>query len=519
MKKSLKNFSAWLVGLSLLYLLTHLIGLTTLPVFADEAIYLRWAQLIIDDWRQYLFFPMNDGKTPLFIWLLVGPLKIFSDPLLAGRLVAVMAGFAQWWLGVKIIKQLGGKGVAQLVAALSFSLLPFWYFHHRMALMDGWLVVLLSASYLLLLKATQTKKNVKLLIISGLSFGLALLTKIPALLFIPSLILAPILVKPKKATLAAAASWSSGVLLVGLVVFLSLKLHPAFGQLFNRGNDFLYSFEELLSAGVWPVLIGNSRAALMAFGRYLTWPIVLLPLAGLFQDSWRRKHALLILSSLGFLLPILLLGKTIYPRYLLPAALPLTLSAALVFEQFLFHTQRRLKKPFEALARSIAIVLVITFTVSTALEFTLISWQNPGYLSFVPVDRQQYLADWSSGHGIKETTELLVKSAQYQTIAVATEGYFGTLPDGMLMYLHNQDVRNIKVEGIGQPVREIPLNFRQRAQEYDRVWLVVNSHREKIGLATTTATLLQSYPRFSGAPSLEVWDITSLVHSAEQTTE
>src|SRR3989344_497092 len=70
-----------LLILLVVYLLLHLPSLTILPVFADEAIYIRWAQLIIDDWRRYLFFPMNDGKTPLFIWLLVPFQFLFSDQL------------------------------------------------------------------------------------------------------------------------------------------------------------------------------------------------------------------------------------------------------------------------------------------------------------------------------------------------------------------------------------------------------------------------------------------------------
>jgi hypothetical protein len=75
-----------------LYLLTHLPFLTSIPVFADESIYIRWAQLIIDDPGRYAFFAMNDGKTPLFIWSLVPFLKVFSDPLVAGRMLAVSVG-------------------------------------------------------------------------------------------------------------------------------------------------------------------------------------------------------------------------------------------------------------------------------------------------------------------------------------------------------------------------------------------------------------------------------------------
>ncbi|MCC6710949.1 MAG: hypothetical protein IT416_01195, partial [Candidatus Pacebacteria bacterium] len=46
------NKSFWKIMIFLvvgIYFLTHITALTLLPVFADEAIYIRWAQLIIDD--------------------------------------------------------------------------------------------------------------------------------------------------------------------------------------------------------------------------------------------------------------------------------------------------------------------------------------------------------------------------------------------------------------------------------------------------------------------------------------
>ena len=77
----------YLIGLLIIvfYLILHLAKLTLLPVFADESIYIRWSQLIMDERARYLFFPLNDGKTPLQLWL-TPPLQfIFEDPLFAGR--------------------------------------------------------------------------------------------------------------------------------------------------------------------------------------------------------------------------------------------------------------------------------------------------------------------------------------------------------------------------------------------------------------------------------------------------
>lgn len=499
--------------LACVYFATHLPFLNTLPVFADEAIYIRWAQLILDDWQQYLFFPLNDGKTPLFVWLVTVALKLVSDPLIAGRLITALAGFGQVLVTMKLTEKLGGKKLAVFVSALLVLFLPFWYFHHRIALMDGLMVFWLSLSWLWLLTAVETTRvRWSAVIAAGIAFGLALLTKIPALLFAPTLVLAPWLVRPKKLTFRFILAAVNAVMGIGIAVFLSLKLHPAFSQLFSRGGDFLYPLSELLARGVWPVFLFNLKNTWVTLSAYLTLPVLFLPLVGLFQNRWRRKHALLLLSALSFIVPIALLGKTVYPRYFLPVALPFTLSAALAFEQFFRTTQKRFKKPFSLLARAVFLVLVASATLSSAFQFMLISWENTDFLPFTLSDRVQYVLEWSSGHGIKQVSERIVEESRFHTLAVATEGHFGTLPDGILMYLHNQDVTHLMVEGIGQPVRQIPESFIQKAHQYEKVWLVVNSHRQQMSLDTMHPEwLLQEYCRPVGNPCLQVWDITQLV--------
>jgi len=83
--------------------------LGALPVFADETIYIRWSQLIIDDWQRYLFYPMNDGKTPLQMWLMVPFLLIFDNQVWAGRLLSVLVGaismLALMWSAKLLSKQ------------------------------------------------------------------------------------------------------------------------------------------------------------------------------------------------------------------------------------------------------------------------------------------------------------------------------------------------------------------------------------------------------------------------------
>jgi len=147
---------------------------------------------------------------------------------------------------------------------------------------------------------------------------------------------------------------------------------------------------------------------------------------------------------------------------------------------------------------------LILITITPCIGTSLI---NPNATPFVESDEYQYLPEWSSGHGIKEATQLLQNETEDKRSAVATEGFFETLPDGMLMDLHRENVDNLIVEGIGQPLIEIPPTFANKAQGYDEVWLVVNSSRMKLKLPPED--LKVEYCRPYNAACLQVWDITS----------
>src|SRR3972149_3573367 len=92
-----KILSEWkiaiLVGSAILILglILRLVNLDSLPVFADEAIYVRWAQVMRAE-ATLRFLPLTDGKQPLFMWLVIPFLKIIRDPLFAGRVTSVFAG-------------------------------------------------------------------------------------------------------------------------------------------------------------------------------------------------------------------------------------------------------------------------------------------------------------------------------------------------------------------------------------------------------------------------------------------
>lgn len=503
-----------LVVLFVIYVLTHTVQLAALPVFADEAIYIRWAQLIIDDWPRYLFFPLNDGKTPLFMWLLVPLQYLGNDQLWSARILSVIVGFLQVLTTGYLIQLLGGRAKTVWLSMLLVTFLPFWYFHHRMALIDGLLVLFLSlslVSVLHLLRSTASpQKTVVWMLCLAVSFGAALWTKLPAVLFIPSLLLFSVLPVRKtwfeRSKLLTLIGTGLGG---GLLLFSLLKLNPTFGQLFSRGSDFLYPWRDVFFEGAWRQTLPNIPTYISYFVTYLSWPLMALVVAGLFIQDKQRTFQVLFWAALLFLLPISLLGRVVYPRYLLPAALFFTLSGSLVIQslvdQFINRTNQIPAKSVAGMV--IALILAQILVISSA--FIGPSLFNASTIPFVSADTTQYLTEWSSGHGLKETAELIQSAKKSSTLAVATEGYFGTLPDGLSMYFHRRSVEGLYIEGIGQPVISIPESFKLRANKYDQVWLVVNSHRMLLPLSADK--LLKTYCRPFNAPCLQVWDITSLV--------
>lgn len=487
--RSVKN-KAWFlfVLLIILYFALQLFRLTALPVFADEAIYIRWAQLIIDDGKRYLFYPMNDGKTPLLMWLMVPFLRLFSDQLYAGRLVSVLAGAISVTAIFFLLKQLKQKSAAYLAMFLMI-INPFIFFHNRLAITDALLLANLSLAYLFAV-LIATKKQPWLILGLALFFFLAIMSKTPALLFIPVFYLTIFFKDQINLKLLFNKGWqiSLALLLAGLA-FASFRVVPLFGQLFAVGGNFLQSKEVLLSSALFTVITKNCSFFAEQLYTYLG-PVLLLLALPLFKKT-RRQQSVLFLSGLTFLLPLVILGKVVYPRYLLPSALFFISSAAISLAQL------KSKKILQTLAL-IGIVLPYLLFIKNAYFAT-------DQLQLSKTDRIQYLEEWSSGHGIKEATALIQELAKTQTVAVATEGFFGTLPDGILLNLHNQNVDNIYVEGIGQPVRSIPANFLEKAKNFDRQLLIVNSHRLQLELPEKQR--LASFCRPNHAPCLEVWEI------------
>ena len=546
--------SWFIVGfwLTFAYFATHLIALTQLPVFADEAIYIRWAQLIMDNAQRYLFFALNDGKTPLFIWSLVPFQYLLNDPLLAGRLVSVLVGYFQMILIGLILRQLRLRREAVIGGMILVIILPFWYFYHRMALMDSMLAFWLTFAFFALIRLSShlksrlsfilTEKNSFIELLEGwkqlidkslifwflvlaLSLGLALWTKLPAVLFLPSLFLwplsqikvHPVKLNAKKIFLQLFSYWLviGLAVVLGLGLFLLLKYQPAFSQLFGRGEDFLFTPKQILFGGELKTVLHAWPSYWLALSYYLTPFVFIAFFLGLIFRRHRQVQLVLLLSAFSFILPILLFGRVVYPRYFLPLTIFATTAYAVLLDDLLGLVQRLTSLSKKILA-ALTLALILANTVSPSLFFMFQAVESIRQLPLTRVDRIQYLAAWSAGQGVKQVSQKLLKEKNaHNRIALATEGYFGTLPDGVLMYLHRRDVTYLMVEGIGQPVRKINQRFLNKAKLYDQVWLLVNDNRLKMKLPKNDLLMQFCRPSYADTGQrtcLQLWNIKSLTY-------
>lgn len=93
-------------------------------------------------------------------------------------------------------------------------------------------------------------------------------------------------------------------------------------------------------------------------------------------------------------------------------------------------------------------------------------------------ERTGYLEEWTAGYGIKDVAEFLkVESSKNagKQIVVGTEGYFGTLPDGLQMYLN--EYPKVTVIGVGLDIKELPKSLKESKAAGNKTYLVVNSSR------------------------------------------
>ncbi len=456
-----KFFSEYSVELKILpvflvvFLFTRLYRIMSLPMFTDEAIYTRWSQIAKNDaaWR---FISLTDGKQPSFIWLDMVMMRFVSDPLLAGRLVSVIAGIFVT-LGLYLLgKELFKKKIVGLIAAFLYILFPMGLVYDRMALYDS-LVALFSVWSLYFHILLFRKKRLDIALIHGLILGGGVLTKTSAFLFAymsPFLLLLTDF--KKRAWRADMWRW---IMLVLVSVFFAylyysiLRLSPFFHIIEEKNATFVYPFNEWIQHP-FRFVIGNLRGLSDWAVGYLTLPIIFFALVA-FIIRFKEKIGEKLLLFAWFAFPFLGLatfGKVLYPRFIFFMMIPILILAS----YGLYLVMTRFQKAWmRTVVICIALVGFVRADFYILTDFKSAPIPQP--------DLQQYINDWPAGGGTKEVIEILSREAEKSQIFVASEGTFGSLPTyAVEIYLGEN--KNIEKQGIYPLPDQLPEDLNEKAK-------------------------------------------------------
>jgi len=426
-KRELFIFSALII----VFLLLRILTLTKLPIFTDEAIYLRWAQIAKNDanWR---FISLTDGKQPLFVWLTIIAMKFFHDPLVAGRLVSVMSGLGTiiglFFLGREVFKNYR----VGIVSGALYVIFPFALVYDRMALYDSLVgTFIVWGLYFTFLLIRRLRLDYAL--IMGFVTGAAVLNKTNGfftIYLLPfSIIIFDFKQKDWKAKLLRYAGLSFLVVVLTYGFYSILRLSPFFYIINEKNAIFFYPVQEFLKHP-FTYFFSNLSAFNDWTLRYVGLPLIVIAAFSLFVSKAYLREKLLLLA--WFIIPYIgfaLDGKTVYPRYIFPMTLSLLPLAA--------FTLVMIAKKFQGWKLYLLVFLTISYSLFT--DF-LILYNFAG--SPIPrSDKSQYLTGWPSGVGVKETEDYLAERAKANHIYVATEGTFGLMPYALeLRFFDNPNV-------------------------------------------------------------------------------
>ena len=464
MVKLLKQPVVWLIILSCFYVISRLINLTALPMFTDEAIYIRWAQIGGRDasWR---FISLTDGKQPLFTWAMMVSLRLFQDPLFAGRLVSVISGLlsliGMYVLGHEIFRS---RRIG-VISSILYLISPFALFYDRLALYDSLVSTFFIWNlYLGILLVRKIQLDIAL--IFGLMLGIGMLNKTSAFL---SLYLIPFTLllfdwKAKQFGLRLLRFLG----LVGISALLSqlvysiLRLSPYFYIIAQKDMIFVYPFS-LWITHPFEFFFGNIRGMFNWLIGYMTWPVFLSTLASMciFRKNVREKALLMLWWFLPFA-ALALFGRVLYPRFILFMTMPLLVLSAWMLGE-LFGRIKNTRIGFLCIGLICLVSMYISFGIIVDIKNAHIPRSERG----------QYIDDWPSGWGVSEIVKFFQNESAKGNISVYTEGTFGLLPYAFEIYLG--DNKNIDIHGIWPLPTQMPTDMMQRAAEHPAYFVMYQS--------------------------------------------
>lgn len=418
---------------SVLYFAIRLLSVMNLPIFTDEAIYIRWAQIANNDSAQR-FISLTDGKQPMFVWLTMIVMRLLNnsflnDPLLAGRFVSVFAGFFTM-IGLYFISNtLFRNKTIGLITSGMYAIYPFALVYDRMALYDSLVgMFVIWSFYLEILLIRYIRLDLALIL--ALVVGGAMLTKANAfasIYLLPTMLL--LFDFSKKEKIARIARFGMYAIIAAVLSYLYysiLRLSPHFHIIDEKTASFAFPLHEWFtykSEALFNLFTGNLKGLLSWVYAYLTLPWILLFFYAYFKKEYYREKILLFLWFATPFIYFAIFGKVIYPRHIFFMTLLLLPIIALAFSTLIAKTRKKW----------VTGLLIAMFTLFPLYaDYHILA--NFSQAPIPQSDRDQYSNEWPSGVGVKEALEFFRERSKNEKIYVGTEGTFGLLPYAFEIY-------------------------------------------------------------------------------------
>lgn len=565
--KKLKKHRIEIIALLIIavsYFALRFYNIMSLPIFTDEAIYVRWSQIARYDanWR---FISLTDGKQPSFVWLTMTVMRFIGDPLFAGRLVSVFSGFGSligmYLLGREVFK----NSRIGIISAFLYVIFPMALVYDKMALYDSLVGTFAVWSlYLCILLVRRVRLDVSLIL--GMAMGGGALTKTSAFFSIPLLFATYLLFDFKRKSwmprLLSLIGFSLLSILIVFGFYSILRLSPFFHIINEKNSLFVYPLNEWLGH---PFLyfVSNLRGIFDWLITYFTPPVLLLTFSSfLINKNFGKKELVTMVKIfIPFIFVILVLNfpgtmgylkkafnleiQTIMPyifafifsiaffisyfnkdefwkeKIILVVwfAIPFIYLAFLgrtIYPRFIFFMTlsllpllafiiQRLNSSIKNRAVFAGLIIVI-FAMFLRSDYLILT--NFAKAPIPHSDYDQYINNWPAGGGIKEIITYLKKESEKGKIYVASLGTFGSLPTYAVEIYLGED-KNVEKRGIYPVPDTIPKDLLEKAKVMPVYVFVSNQKEFEIATANWPMTLIAQYKKGIGNAYSRLYRVNS----------
>lgn len=419
--------------LTTIFLIARLVLLTKLPIFNDEAIYLDWGFRELHT-PGALFYSLIDGKQPLLMWIFGTSQTFFSDPLFAGRFIAVLGGLATllglYVIGIKYFSKTVG-----VTASLLYISVPIFVAYDRLALMESAISACSVWSLFFLLRLLESPKQ-RYAFFLGIILGIGFFIKSNMLIFILSVIiilLVRIIKQKGERTSISLSTITASVTF--LLITLPLFLQPAYWQTITMNSRYSLTFSELIK---FPLVhfVSNFLENGMIMLVFLTPFVTILGLLKIIKSlKEKNMHVLISIFVIFNLFLQTLLVRSTTQRYLV-SFLPLILL-------FAASELKTLKKKTGRLYP-----LIVTGTFLIPILLTTVQMVNPlGYVKLTSPSTKQtdsgFILGQISGYGIETINSRIKEYSKGGPLVLLTAINIGNPESAVRTYFNKS--ANIKV--------------------------------------------------------------------------